>query len=109
MWITMVLIAKDKGKYRRIGLVETIWKVCTSIINSWLRSSIVLHDALHGFRQVSGTGTAIMESKLEQQLAGIFHEPLFQVLLDVRKDYNSLDQGRCMEILREYGLGPRLQ
>ena len=40
---------------------------------------------------------------------GIVHETLFQVFIDVRKACNSLDQGRCMETLREYGLGPRLQ
>ena len=50
-----------------------------------------------------------MEAKLEQQLTGIFHEKLFQVFLYVRKTYGSLDQGRCMEILREYVLGPQLQ
>ena len=51
----------------------------------------------------------MMEAKLEQKLAGILHKPLFQVFLDVRKAHNSLDQGRCTEILREYGLGLRLQ
>ena len=33
---TMVLIPKGKGEYRGIGLVETIWKVFTSIFNSRL-------------------------------------------------------------------------
>ena len=47
-----------------------------------------------------------MEAKLEQQLAGILHKPLFQVFIDVRKAYNSLDLGSCMEILHEYGLLP---
>ena len=50
-----------------------------------------------------------MEAKLEQQLAQIFHEPLLQVFIDVRKAYDSLDRGICMEILRGYGLGPNLQ
>ena len=40
---------------------------------------------------------------------GVAYEPLFQVFNDVRKAYNSLDQGRCMEIQCEYGLVPRLQ
>ena len=102
MWTTIVLITKGSGDYRGIG-------VCTSIINSWIQSYIVLHEVLQGFRQERGTRTAIMEAKMEQQLARIVHKPLFQVLLDVRKACNSLDQGRCMEILREYGLGPRLQ
>ena len=109
IWKTMVLIRKGKGEYRGIGLVETIWKVCTSIVNSRLQSSIVLHDVLHGFRQGRGTGTVIMKAKLEQQLAWIFHKPLFQVFLDVSKSYDPLDRRICMEILRKYGLGPRLQ
>ena len=50
-----------------------------------------------------------MEATLEQQLTVIVHKPLFQVFIDVRKAYNSLDRGRGMEIPREYGLGPRLQ
>ena len=36
MWTTMVMIPKGKVEYRSIGLVETIWKVCRSIVNSWL-------------------------------------------------------------------------
>ena len=36
MWTTTILIPKGKGEYRCIELVETIWKVCTSIINSRL-------------------------------------------------------------------------
>ena len=105
----MFLILKVKRGYRYIRLVETIRKVCTPIVNSWLQSSVVLHDVLHGFIQGGRTGTAIIEAKLDQQIAGIVHEPLFQVFIDVRKAYNSLYRVRCMEILREYGLGPRLQ
>ena len=75
-----------------------------SIVNSHLQSSIVLHGALRGFQQGRGKGTAIMEAKLEQQISGRVHEPLFQVFIDVRKSYDSLDRGRCMEIIRDYGL-----
>ena len=34
-----------------------------------------------------------MEAKLEQQFRGIVHDLLFQVFLDVRRSYNSLDKG----------------
>ena len=90
-------------------MVDTIGKVCTSILNSGLQRFIVINDVLQGFRQGRGTGTAITEAKLEEQLAGIFHVPFFQVFINVRKFYDSLDRGICMEILRGYGLGPRLQ
>ena len=52
-----------------------------------------------------GTGTETLEANLDQKLAGLCHEPLLDVLLDVRKSYNSLERERCMEILRGYGLG----
>ena len=62
----------------------------------------MLHDTLHGSREGRGTGTAtsIMETKLEQQLAGLAHEPLFQVFLGVRKAYDLLDREQCLKRLR---------
>ena len=49
-----------------------------------------------------------MKAKIEQQLAGVVHEPLFHVFVDDWKSYDSLDRGICMEILRGYGLGPNI-
>ena len=66
MWKTIVLIPKGKGEYRGKGGGYTIWKVCMSIVNSRLQSSIVLYDVLYGFRQGRGTWTVIIEAKLEQ-------------------------------------------
>ena len=54
-------------------------------------------------------GTLTLEEKMDQYLTGLCHEPLLQVFLDVRKAYDSLDRGSCMEILRGYGLGYNLQ
>ena len=50
-----------------------------------------------------------MEENLAQQLAGISHGPLFQVFIDVKKTYESLDKRRLIEILRGYSHGPNLQ
>ena len=63
-WTTMVLIPKSGGEYICIGLVKVIWKVCASIVNNKLQSTITLHAALHGFIRIRGTGTAIMEANL---------------------------------------------
>ena len=89
--------------------MEIIWIFCVLIINSRLRVAITLKDALYRFRQGRGTVTAAMEAKLTQQLALLIHESLFQVFLDVGKSYESLDRGRCVEILRGYGLATNLQ
>jgi hypothetical protein len=55
-----------------------------------------------------GTGMAIMEVKLQQQLAWGEQEPLYQIYLDLRKAYDALDWGLCLEILVGYGVGPNL-
>ena len=55
-----------------------------------------------------GTGMATLKANLDQQLAGLFHEPLFQVFLDVRKAYYLLEKGICLDILRGYKLGKQL-
>ena len=55
------------------------------MVDYWLNRGVVLHDALHRFRWGRGTGTATMEAKLTQQLAGLAYEPLFQVFLDIHK------------------------
>ena len=72
-------------------------------------SHLSLHESLKRFRQGRRTGTATVEAKLVQQMEGIFHEPLFQVLLEVKKACDSLDIKRCMEILLGYGLRNKLQ
>ena len=57
--------------------MELVWKVCAAVLNYRLKRSVILHDVLHGFREGRGTGTATLEAKLAQQLAGLAHEPLF--------------------------------
>ena len=106
----MLLIpwGKGGGGHIGIGIVEVICKLCESTMNNLLCFAITLHGTLHSFRQVIGTGTATLEAKLAQHLAGLFHEPLFYVLLDMHKSYNSLDRAMYLETLRGYFLGPNL-
>ena len=64
------------------------------IMNNRPCNAITLHDALHGFRQGTGTRTATMEANLAHKLTVIVHEPLYQVFIDVQKAYDYLDRGR---------------
>ena len=79
----------------------------TAITNKRLCSAITISDALHGFRQGQGGRTSNLESKMVHQFMGICHEPQFQVILDVRKVYNSLDWKRYMRVIKGYGIGPK--
>ena len=90
-------------------LAEVIWKIITSIINTHIRVVVSLHDALNVFRQGSGVGTVTLEAKLAHNMYVICHEPLFQLFLDVKNSYYSLDRKCCMYILQGYGIGANLQ
>ena len=72
------------------------------MVNCWLKSSVVLHDALHGFRERRGAGTSNLEANLAHHLVGLAHKTLFQFFLDVRKPYESMDMELCLELLRGY-------
>ena len=45
--------------------------------------AINIHNVLHGFRAVRGTGTAALEAKLLQHIAAMSEAVLFQVYLDL--------------------------
>ena len=93
--------------FRGIGLVEVLWKAMTSLLNCRFTAAISFHDTLHGFLEGRGTGTAVLEAKLLQQLNAMREALLLEVFLDLRKDYNALDRERALDLLSEYGVVPR--
>ena len=46
-----------------------------------------------------------LEAKLAQQMSGPAKKTLFQVFLDVQKEYDSLCREQCLELLRGYSMG----
>ena len=78
-----------------------------SLFNLQLTTVISLHDTRHGFRAERGTGTAALEAKIIQQLTAMREVVLFNVLLDIWKEYNTLDQERDLDLLTAYGVGLR--
>ena len=71
-----------------------------------MTAAITFHDVLHGFWEVHGTGTATLKVKLIQQITATREAVLYKVCLELQKLYNTLDQGRCLDILTEYRLVP---
>ena len=106
-WVIVILIPKGKGDFRGIGLLEPVWKVIEIIIDGRLQA-IQLHDCLHGFMKGRGTGTATIEAKLTQQLAHLEQTPLYEIFVDLRKAYDSVDRARCLKILAGYGVGRKV-
>jgi hypothetical protein len=67
-WMIIILLPKGGGDYCGISLLDPIWKVIEKVMVARL-SVIKLHDCLHSGLPRRGTGTAIMEVKMQQQLA----------------------------------------
>ncbi len=106
---TLVLIPKpEPGQVRGIGLLEPLWKLISAIVNIRLMAGINFHDDLHGFLPERGTGTACLEAKLAAQLAYRTGKPLHHVYIDFAKAYDSLDRGRTLLLLADYGVGPKM-
>jgi hypothetical protein len=101
------LIPKGGGDYRRIGLLEPIWKCIERVIDHHL-DAINLHDSLHGCCHNRRTGTAIIAVKLAQQLSNLELRPFYSIFLDLRKAFDAMDRERCILVLEGYGAGPRM-
>ena len=106
----LVIIPKDdKGGVRGIGLLETIHKLVSQIINIRMASAVSFDKDVHGFRKRRGTYTAIGERKLRMQMAVCASTTIYQVYLDLRKAYDSIDRQRVLLILEKYKVGPNLR
>jgi hypothetical protein len=90
-------------------LLEVVHKICTTIIHFRIQESIEFHPGIHGFRVERGTITAILEAKLQMQQASRSGLPYYQVFLDLKKAYDTLDRERAMQILEAYGVGPNIR
>ena len=100
-----VLLLKGNGNHKGIIPIEVLWNTVTGVINCRIRDTISYHDVLHGFRAGRSTGKKSIEPNLIQHLTVTREEILYEVFLDLQKEYYALEQERRMEVLVAYILG----
>ena len=67
-----------------------------AIIEIRLRTSVRLHEVLHGFCACRVTGTEILELNVAQELASVDQYPILLIFLDIKKSYDIVDHGRLL-------------
>ena len=78
------------------------------MIDTRIKTVVQFHYVLHGFHTGRGKWSSIMKLKLAQELATVYQDPLFLLLLDLRKAYNNLHRGRQLQKLAGYEAGLKL-
>jgi hypothetical protein len=77
------IITKGSGGFRYISLLDVVWKVMSSIIDSMSKAKIEVYDSLHGFTAKRGVAMATIEAKLQMQAAHVQRKTLFQIFIDL--------------------------
>ena len=80
----------DNGDFRGIGLVDTLWKVISSIINNRLQHAYPFHGFLHSFRPLIGMETTITEVKLLLDEGLVTERPIFEVFINFQKAFDTV-------------------
>jgi hypothetical protein len=106
-WEIIILLPKGGGNFHGIGLLEPSWKAVEKIMVKQL-ALIKFRDCFHSGLPKRATGTASIEAKPAQQLAWRDQCPLYEIYVDLKKAYDATNKGRMMEILKAYGVGPKL-
>ena len=64
------------------------------------------YDSLYDFGLSQGTEITSLRVKLKHQLTIMSKEVLYEVFLELKKAYNTLERERFLKILVAYGVGP---
>ena len=74
--------------------MEVLWKVMEGIIDARIKKAVTFHDVLHKFCAGKGTGTAIMELKLTQEMTSLDQDLILLVFLDLIKNLTTWTMAR---------------
>jgi hypothetical protein len=80
------------------------YTICTYLLDHAITLLLMHRIASYGIT----TRDAIAGVDQQHHLAWVEQEPLYQIYLDLRKAYDSLDWTWYLEILAGYGVGPNL-
>ena len=67
-WIILVFIPKINTDTQGIVLLKVLWNIVEAVISTQVKMVVQFHDVLHGFCARRGTGVAIMELKMAQDM-----------------------------------------
>ena len=107
--VLVIILKDDKGGVRGIGLLKSIHELISQIINLRMAASINFCSEVHGFQKERGTYMAIGETKIKMQMAAVASETVYNIFLDRRKAYDSIDRKRVLKLMEKYGVGKNIR
>ena len=96
IWTILLLLSKGNTYTRRIWILEILRKALQAIIETRIKTVVILHGILHGFCPSRGTEAPINELNMAQEIASIDQDPLLLVFLDLWKEYDTLERGQLL-------------
>jgi exonuclease III len=104
----LVLLPKNGStEFRGISLLDCVYKLISTCINTRAARNIQFHEGIHGFRAERGCQTAIYEAKADMQARQEAGSTYHQVFLDLSKAFDTVDRDRLLLVMRAYGFGDR--
>ena len=96
--ISTILVPPPKVNLdtRGIEIIDILWEVVKAIIETRIKTVVILHGILHGFCPSRGTEAPINELNMAQEIASIDQDPLLLVFLDLWKEYDTLERGQLL-------------
>ena len=83
IWNILVLIPKGRANTWVIWMLEVLWKVVEAIIDTRIKMVVKFHDISNQFHSNRGTGTAIMDLNMAQEVESIHQGKMLLVILDL--------------------------
>ena len=79
------------------------------VINLQILAMVDFCAAVHSFWWKRGCFTAIGKTKCRMQQAARIGTTIYQVFLDLRKAYNSVDRAAVLALMRQYRIGLQMR
>ena len=100
----------DSSNWRPIAILPIFYKLFARMIYNRISPTLLAHQSedQHAFTPGVRIEDALLCAEIAVEHSLEFNVPLWVMNMDLRKAYDSIDRERFLNLLRRYGMGPRI-